>query len=645
MENIILLALGFLFTFFVPGFVAIEVFFKELPSLVKLPLYLLTSVLISTYAVYIVSLLIGFSKRSILITFSLSAVLFILLVIKRKNILAQFSDNIKKLFLPLFISIIIFIMFFLALFPAIFSYHNGYYVMSAVNWQDTAMHLSIIQSIAQGNFPPQAPYFSGQPLNYYFLIDFHSAILQKLYNEFLPQILIFDNPFFPFIFFLSIYSLSFDFFKKKLVAVLSGILILFSGNFLYIQFFKDLFSSSSGAGFLEAFKELAGNKGYTLDYGKLMQMTPYSDYFLQNRPMMLGLPAVVLIMLILKNGFEKDKKKYLIFAGLLTGSLIKFQLFAFGVSLLIFIVSFFIFLKSKRDLSKLFIFFIPLILFVILSSVLFRSNNYVIESILANFRFGVWDKTKDFQWYLLFPFANFGIPFSLFLISLLLFIKGKILLTKSLFVLLMQGILLFIIPYAVFFTVYDGDMLKFFYFALIPFSLIAGLLLQKVWGSFRFGFIAVILILLFSSMNGFLTLGWSFFNKYIGYSKSEYDAGIWIRNNTPPSSVFATMPTVHSPVSDIGGRLRVLSYTTWPYSHGFNRGEDNVFKRQRDMDNLYQKAFTEEAKKILKSYNIKYIYLGSAEREQYVFIEAILKNEEYLELVYDLSGIKIYKVL
>ena len=44
------------------------------------------------------------------------------------------------------------------------------------------------------------------------------------------------------------------------------------------------------------------------------------------------------------------------------------------------------------------------------------------------------------------------------------------------------------------------------------------------------------------------------------------------------------MPTVHSATTDIGGRLRIISYINWPYSHGFNTGEDNVFTRVKDVD-------------------------------------------------------------
>src|SRR3990172_12179426 len=99
-------------------------------------------------------------------------------------------------------------------------------------------------------------------------------------------------------------------------------------------------------------------------------------------------------------------------------------------------------------------------------------------------------------------------------------------------------------------------MLKLFYFLLIPLSLISGLVLHRIWQIWRFGSIIVILLITLSSFNSFLTLGWSFLNKNQAYSEAEYEAGMWIRSYTLPKSVFMTLPTVHSAVSDIGGRLR-----------------------------------------------------------------------------------------
>ncbi len=64
------LFVGYLFTFVVPGMYLLETFFPVLPKRIKIPLSMLLSVMISTYTVYFVSLLLGFSRYSILVSFS-----------------------------------------------------------------------------------------------------------------------------------------------------------------------------------------------------------------------------------------------------------------------------------------------------------------------------------------------------------------------------------------------------------------------------------------------------------------------------------------------------------------------------------------------------------------------------------------------
>ncbi len=53
---------------------------------------------------------------------------------------------------------------------------SGSWVSGGWNWSDFLVHVAIGQSIQNGNFPPQVPYFSGVPLTYHWFADFHGAI-------------------------------------------------------------------------------------------------------------------------------------------------------------------------------------------------------------------------------------------------------------------------------------------------------------------------------------------------------------------------------------------------------------------------------------------------------------------------------------
>ena len=50
------------------------------------------------------------------------------------------------------------------------------WVSGGWNWSDLLVHVAIGSSIANGNFPPDVPYFAGQPLAYHWFADFHGAI-------------------------------------------------------------------------------------------------------------------------------------------------------------------------------------------------------------------------------------------------------------------------------------------------------------------------------------------------------------------------------------------------------------------------------------------------------------------------------------
>jgi uncharacterized membrane protein len=125
-------------------------------------------------------LVFGFNRVTLSGCFLFFLVSFIFLFVKKR---INIGHDLRKNWVVIFLGIIIYTSYCVAISPAIFQLHDGYFVMGGPNWQDTAMHLSIIQSLTQGNFPPQAPYFSGQPLTYYYFSDFHAAIVNTMFGR------------------------------------------------------------------------------------------------------------------------------------------------------------------------------------------------------------------------------------------------------------------------------------------------------------------------------------------------------------------------------------------------------------------------------------------------------------------------------
>lgn len=630
--NTSLLLAGFVFTFFIPGFLFIEIFFKNVPKIFKIPLYMILSVEISSYFVYLAGIIFGLNRVVVILSLLIFFVLFGIFL--KKNGMPKLFDKSQAIFFVL--GTIVYLILFGALYRAIFFPRNNYFVMGAVNWQDTAMHTSIIESISQGNFPPIAPYYSGHGLDYYYFVDFHSAILNILYGNFFPRILVFDNPFFTFIFFVSMCILVYRLTKNKLASIFASLIATFYSNQMFTVFLQDVSKGGKPS-------EILTHNGYSLDFNGIFQVTPMVDYFLQNRPMMFGLPAFVINTLLVFEGLKKRSLKVILLTGIITALSIKFQLFSFLASGISFGLGSLIFLNKKRSdffFKSIFVFVTPILIFILLSFVIFPGQSSIVSVFKETFRWGVWE-SHDLSWHIKFLIANFGIGIPVVLLGVIYLLFKKTLNKKWLIFTTILFIFLFSTPYVMNFTIFNRDMFKFFYVGTVPLSILIGYFLAKLFKSGIGGkliSISVILSLVFTSI---LVLTWSFKSISSGYSNNDYLAGIWIRKNTPVKSVFISYPSVHSPAADIGGRLRVTSYINWPYSHGFNTGPDNVFTRARDIDSFYRGRDMEY---ILNKYNVSYVYYGPDEVSKFPNAYMFLDEASFLKIIYNFGGIKVYEV-
>lgn len=628
MLNYIFLFLGFLFTFFIVGFCFIETFFSKVIFRIKFPLYFLTSVFVSTFIIYLFSLVFGLSRITVLIFFLIIMPLFIYLLPRRY---CDFSTYIKNHFLGILLSFFIVLIYLVFLYPAIFNLHNGYFVMAGSNWQDTPMHMSIVESLTQGNFPPQAPYFSSAPLNYYYFVDLHSAILSLFSNIFSSKIFVYTNSIFAGILCLSVYTFAYELTNRRDVSRASAFLATFFSNYYFFEFFKNIFYGGK-------IIDLLSNKSYSMEYNQIFGMANMADYYLQNRPMMVGIPAFVLATTLAIYGYRKSAWKPFFLAGIIVGMLIKFQFFSIISCSLMFVLLSFFSLKKKNYIlifKNLLIFFAPVILFYTLF--IFKNVNSLsfMELVKNNFYFEPWDNKKPAIWHIYFLILNLGLPFLISMFSLFFLRKKKYLFSVVL------ALIFIIIPYLFRFTIAGGDMLKFFYFAAIIFSITSIYFIKIIIKNKIISKLIVILIVISSTFSSFLTLANSFLNKNYAYSVADYESGIWIRGNTPQKSIFVTMPTVHSAPTDIGGRLRIISYINWPYSHGFNKGTDNVYSRVVDVTSVYR---TGDINLTKLKYGAKYIFYGAEEKEQFPAAEGLFDNNKSLKLAYNQDGIRIYEI-
>ncbi len=594
------LTAAFFFTLFLPGYLIVYAYFNYLKMAEKLLLAVLLSVMVSTHLIYALSLLIGYSKQTILISFLLLSIP--LFVPFHHTASKHQPGELKGVCLCAGIAFVAFVV----LSRTVWVWHSNHLILSGSNWQDTPMHYEIIESINNGNFPPEMPYYAGVRMLYHYFVDFHTAILEKSAGVFLPHLVVVTNTIFIFIFALALFALA-SYIKNERAGAFAALLGTLGAGFSFVGAFHAI---------------LLGNfsivTNYAFEYGKFFTIPPIFDNLLQQRPQLIGLPALTTAAYLLYRGSKSLNRREIALAGLITGLMFPFHILACVSTLLIFLL---ISLKNRHIGAPFIIFAIPPIL------------PYAIPLLRASAAISHNTGILKAPWIyyflegnpVLFYVANLGLPFIMALLYL-----GR---DRNYF-LYSWMLSLLALPNLLSFTPNPWDMYKFFHYAWIPVAISAGCLLADISVMKRVAYLVPVLLII-SMLSSFMVIAWNLSTNYPAADIHEYKVGLWVRNNTPPKSVFLTWPSIHAPVSMIGGRLRVLGFVNWAYGHGFD-----FWVRYRDIERAYGGNISDTLTVMCK-YNASYLYVGRDELKH-----TRLKKFEscpQLEPVYsDRSGIYIF---
>ena len=586
------------FTFLVPGLIFYRFFHLKSHELwAFVPIF---SVLFSVQLVYYLALVFGYSRETIFFSFLALTAIYTLVVFKKGQefTLQRFLKlkQIKKTSFLVFL--IIFLVSLAVLCRSVWVGNQYGIVITGSNWQDTPLHYEIIESLNNGNFPPQMPNFSGEKLTYHYFVDFHTAIIEKVYG-YLPTLLPFLNAVFILVFALSIYALARPYGRRA--GVIATVLAVFGWGLSYFGLFSALFNG-----------QFDQTQNYVYQYGQMFGLPSIFDNLLQQRPLLVGLPVFALVLALLRN---MDDKNRLVLAGVITGLVFQFHNVAFFCCYVAFAVS--LLFNIKRFKVSFLYFLVPSV-FVL--PFIFSGGppfSFAVSSEwIANFA------QNPFTYY----FLNLGIPFVIALIS---FIKaGNRLLKGTLFFLIL-------IPNILLLTPNSWDMYKFFIFAWIPIAVLSGTLLAKTRK------IVILTLVLLSILTSASVIIFNVGTNYTAASWGEYKLGIWVRNNTPERSVFLTYYSIQAPTGFIGGRLRVSSYVNWPYGHGVPL--DQVLQRERDIDAAYSGNET-QLEAVISEYNVSYVYVGNDELGHYPGCVTSFDSFGWLKPVYTDGSLRIYQV-
>ncbi len=542
--------------------------------------------------------------------------LIILLYFFRQKI--SFRFKIGKFEMILFVFLLIFSIF-INIKSVLTKKADGIYA-GPNNWGDVAYHLSLVNSFANSdNFPPQEPIYAGHRLRYYFMVDFFSAILKFLNLEMRWSILL-PNILNVVVFFSLVYCFGIKITKKKFVAVLSIIFLIFSGGLGFVSFFKENARNNIIWALLNNHQ-----RDYTNAPELGYQFGNLTTTLLPRRALPFGLAfSLFTLCVILPFLFEEKeiKKKELVILGSLAGLSFLFHAYSlFCTTILIFTIALF---YRKKEMIY---YFVPLGIFAIFQLPFFFPKASFLKNFLS-LKLG-WVAPKSLVGFIIFWIKNLGLFLPLFLMAFFVSSKkNKILYSFS--------NLFFLLPNIIQFQPYDYDNILIFFFWLIFVAIACAESVYFIFQKGNFGKSLFLFLFIFTILSGFIAMVWFLNTSWKLYTEDDLKIAEWIVKNTEKSSIFLTAENHNHLVPMLAGRTVYRGYGGWLWTRGIDWQERIPFVRS-----AYQGEISKE--ELLKE-KISFVFVGPME----LYSEDYRVNLEFFEKnfkkVFDNSKIKIYKV-
>ena len=502
--------------------------------------------------------------------------------------------------------------------------------LTGTTFYDLAYHLALANSFLYGqNFPPMNPVFPTTGLRYHFLPDFHAAILMKLGLGIWPTFAL--TAIIMALAFVGIfYCFARRLTESKCASFLATLLFFFSGGLGFVLFFADW--RSSGQPFLSFFWNMKEN--YTDMWSRGIKWTNLmTSGLIPQRSLLYGMALAMIVLTVLAVVWKKwsdqpperkwESANLLAPAGVITGLLPLFHFHAYVVVLLVCVG-----LLLLRPKVVWIVFFVPAILIGLPQWRDFSGQ--AVASLPLRFHLG-WVSYTYSGSFILFLLRNFGLP--LILIFPALFFAPKHLRTFY-----VPFAALMVLCFVVLISRDDVDNTKLMFYWHAATAVVLGCWFARFTRTgFRISVVAV--IVLACTLSGILSVIRESKIIYRIFSPDEIAAGEFART-LPPKSLFLTGPVHSQPALCLAGKPIVLGLEFLITSQGYPRAKyDEILG---DVKKLY--AGSAQSQSLIAKYGVKYIYVGSYERDELkaneLYFEQrykrIFKNTEIS--IYDCSG-------
>jgi hypothetical protein len=502
---------------------------------------------------------------------------------------------------------------------ALFHRIAGGWASGAANWSDFLLHVSIGASIQHGNFPPQAPFFAGQSLDYHWFGDFHAAIVSTSSGTPLTDVMGLSTAIMTAALGLVVAQLAWQLFKNRRAAVLAPILTVFAGGLGWIALFIDLANNKGTLG------QLLSTQQYDFNYNStafpVFHIPPlYEVGILVQRATAYGLPILAGCVLVVWCSARRSRSG-LVLGGVMAALSAPFNFYAFPIVYLLIglvLVERHVW-RQRRWFADVVWLIVPAVYAIpfLLLPYLHRVQSSHVQ-LVAGWRGAPYSEGP--LGIIFFYATNLGIPFVLALVALVR--RG----TPARWLLGGWLVALFVIPNVVQVSTVALDSTKFFQLMWPAAALLAAWLMRDWRTSIVVPVVAV------SSLAGVAGAVWALDDSRIALSDAQYAAAQWIAINTPEKAVFITSSFINQP-TDLAGRLRITGLDTYAQEYGYDQ-----IGRDADIHAIYCGG-DRGAAAVMRRYGATYVtsYGGLLDCRQTDFSTSAL-----FETVYDAGGVEIW---
>jgi hypothetical protein len=499
----------------------------------------------------------------------------------------------------------------------------GGWVSGGWNWSDFLVHVAIGQSIVEGNFPPQVPYFAGVPLAYHWFADFHGAISATVVGSHVIPVFVVSSAIMAGALALVAWELARRLVGSRRAATITTLLVLLAGGMGWLRLVLDL-----GAGEGTPW-DLVGTRAYDNSWD---DGWPYfriasilGTGLFPHRATTFGLPGLLAVLLLVRVSLGR-RPAGMALAGLLAALLAPFHFYFFPATYLL--VGLYAVTKRAwrrrgwlRD-AALFVAPIVLALPFVLGPLLLQRERGSIRFVQG---WGEAPFEEGLGAVVFFYLTNLGLPLLLGAAALLLARPpGRAFLAT-------WALAMFLVPNLVMAGAVEFDMNKYFQLMFVALAILGGWLLR------RQRVVVAGLVVAAAAASPVLVATWHLVSEPIALSTGQERAALWIGANTPQLSVFVTDAYINSPV-DHAGRLRITTFSAYAANLGYD-----PWARDADVRTAYCDG-PDAAAEVMARYGATYVLspggaLGCDDSEPTDFTASPL-----FETVYDADGVQVWRL-